>query len=296
MQRRSSRAAAFTLVEILVTLSLSGVLAAIVYGVATEALVSFAKNVSINKSYGDARLALERIAVTLQSAGHLPILVDANGAPTTAAPAAGIRFYRYAATPRYVIQGTPALTVNTLTVSVAAGQARPEVGDMATIESIGFQAAIQSVSGSGPVTMTFSGTLRSNCSPAPAATFTALTTSTPCLVFTPVAFIAVNNQLRYYPRSKTLAADGTAFNNAANYDVLATLVANPGMTPLDCLPFQLEAGALVRATVRAQAPDYSQRGYNSSAFALMQSSLSSRCPPTLVRPFTASTAYNQVPY
>ena len=100
------RSAAFTLVEILVATCLSSVVGLIVYGVASEGLTSFARNVSINRSYSNARQSIDRISIAMQSAGHTPILVTNTGTDVpsgTATTAAGIRFWRYNSTPLYYI-------------------------------------------------------------------------------------------------------------------------------------------------------------------------------------------------
>lgn len=162
------RAAAFTLIELLISTGVASALGAILYVVATEGVTSFARNASVNRSYNEARSALDRIAGQVQSAGQTPVLVDANGtALTNASQAQGVRFYRYSTLPTYQIpSGTTAdsfLTIN-FTKYQSAGNAQNWVqpGDLATIPLIGFQGTIVSISnytknadGSGSMKLNF---------------------------------------------------------------------------------------------------------------------------------------------
>ena len=159
-----------------------------------------------------------------------------------------------------------------------------------------------------------------------AVTSSSTSTSVPayytCLVFRQVAYIAVPNnpsiggaQLRYYPQAMSSVSggtasggvtslNGTAFNTASSYTVLANLYAgvvtlptsSPAVNPL--LPFQIvitpptTSGSGTTATTNAAAasttlniaicengPDYSNRNLGmANTFSLMRSSTSSRCP------------------
>lgn len=276
------RRAAFTLVEIMVALTLSGVLGGILYALSTEALLSFARNVSINKSYTDARLALDRLGVAVQCAAQSPQLVGVDGKPTTASPAAGLRFYRYAPQASYALPSSgPTLTSQTLSMTAQPSQGAPQVGDVVTIGGIGFQATVASVSAGGsPYSVSFKnadGTrpndpLSSFCVPANPAAAT-VSSCRSALLFNRVAFVTVNRQLRYYPAA--LTSDDANFNNAASYKVVATLPTNPTtlqttasglpVNPADenaaqaGLPFRLGGNGTVLVTLCAEAPDYSRR-------------------------------------
>ena len=267
------RRAAFTLVELLVATCISAGLGLIIYGVAEEGLFAFARNISINRSYSNARQTLDKIAIEMQSAGAVPILVDATGADIIAGSttyAAGIRFWRYNATPSYYVT-TPALTSTTLTISLAMPGttstyiSAPAVGDMITIAAIGFQAQVTAVSASATsATLTFSGTVASNTSPT--LTSSALATATTaaaatgggkmvCLDWTSLAFIAINNQLRYYP---TFISGTTNVNTASNYQILTYLISSLGSANTT-MPFSLGPSPTINVDIYAQAPDYSNR-------------------------------------
>ncbi len=270
MHRR--RQLAFTLVELLVATCASAVLASIIYTVGSEGLTAFARNISINRSYSDARFSLEIISNALQSAGHVPILLDSTGVATGGAlPAAGVRFYRYGFSPTYQIPGGSSSTM-TLTVTVATGQTVPSIGDLVAIAQIGFQGTVTAVSCSlpsgttnsssaTPATLSFATTITAGCVPVTTTTtsFTVTTSSAySCQVYTQVSFIAVPptsgtsagiTQLRYYRRAMSASATGTAcgglaaynsatvFNNPTNYKIIASLPLNATSTQI--LPFQL---------------------------------------------------------
>ena len=258
MTRR--RHAAFTLVEVVVAAAVSAVLAGIIYTVGSEALTAFARNISINRSYADGRQTLERIANLVQSAGHTPILVDSTGTPTgTSAAAAGIRFYRYAPYPTFIIpSGNSSMT--SLTISIQPGQYAPSVGDLVAIGQLAFQGTVTSVGGalaagaqnigSLPVTDTlaFAGTINSGCSPVltttqnfafvagtPTASPPGAANSFSCQVYTQVAFIAVPpvsgtaagpTPLRYYERAMSAVTGGTACGSLGAFNG-ATVFNNP---------------------------------------------------------------------
>ncbi len=288
-KRFSARPAAFTLAELLVTAGLSVILASIIYTVGSEALVSFARNISINRSYSDARIALDRIAQTVQSSGHTPVLVNSDGLTTAAAsPAAGIRFYRYDSTPCYLITAG-LVNAKTITITVPSVNDSPQVGDLISIGAIGFQGLVTAVS-ADKKTLTFANTLASGCVPATAVTSLAPVAATPstdavqysCLAFTQVAFVAVGTQLRYYPRAATSA---TAFSTAANYKVIANLVASPS-NPNQQLPFQLGPAPTINVTICAEGPDYNNRQLGTAnTFTQFETCLGSRCPLLLRGPF-----------
>ena len=305
------RTAAFTLTEMMIATTLSGVLAGIIYLVAGESLASFARNVSINRAYTDARLTLDRIAQTVATAGHTPILVDTNGLAltnvTTTTQAAGIRFYRARSQSSYLITSGstgPSSVNNTMTLQVAAGQAVPLVKDVIVIPALGgtqgvsYQGVISKVTNGGTTcTLTFVDTLYADCTPAPTATINLNSPALYALCFTQVAYITVGNQLRYYPQAKSVAVDTAAvFNNPANYLVVCNLVSNAfnggGTAATPLLPFSLANPPTVTVQLYAENPDYNTRttaAYNSinsyDTYTYMQSSLGPRSAAQVHAPY-----------
>ena len=303
--RRSRRSGAFTLAELLVAAAASVFLASIIYTAGSEMLLAFARNVSINRSYSDARLALERVAQTVETAGHTPILINNDGlTPVTPGTtlAAGIRFYRADPAPIWTAMTVPsgAPTDTKLIVSIPTGGSIPQVGDLMTIPFLGFQGLVTAVTGAAPtVTLTFGGsTIASGCVPALTTSYIfvssqalASTNSSAvpqliycsCLRFTQVEFVAVGTQLRYYPRAPTTTA---AFNTTANYKVIASLVPNPSNAN-QLLPFSLGPAPTISITLCAQGPDYNNVSniHASNLYTQMQTSLAPRNPVLLRGPF-----------
>lgn len=299
--------AGFTFVEAMISLSLSGLLAGMIYVIATESLTSFARNVSINRSYTDAHQTLDRIAQTVGTAAHTPVLIDANGATTASTPAAGIRFYRSLPQTNYKITlgSTGPYSANkSLTIQLAAGQTPPAAKDIAVIPTLGYQGTIASVVTSGTTAvLTFSNTLATDCTPA-LTSVVDLTTPTPYYIqtYTQVSYVVVANQygiyqLRYYPSAKTLAGDGTAvFNNTNSYQVLVNLVSsayNSGGTAVNPqLPFSIINSPTVQVQLYAANPEYNNRTSTgltfvnaSNTYTYMQCSLGARSPVLLRSPY-----------
>ena len=299
--RTRRRTAGFTLVEMMISTTLAGVVASIIYLVGGEALASFARNVSINRSYTDARMAIDRIAQTVASAGHPPILVDTDGAPTTATPAAGIRFYRAnpLSTYKITVGSTGPLSVNqTLTLQLTAGQIPPVAKDVLTIATKGYQGVISSVLTTGTTcTVTMTNTLLADCTPKPTAIVDFTSPQQYAQGYTQVAYIVVGNQLRYYPQAKSVAVDGTTvFNNQTKYQVLVNLVSTAntsnGTAAAPLLPFSIVDSPTVTVQLYAENPDYNNRStavYNSinsvNTYTFMQSSLGARSPVQLRTPY-----------
>ena len=94
--------------------------------------------------------------------------------------------------------------------------------------------------------------------------------------------MAVGTKLRYYPRAPTTT---TAFNTAANYKVIANLVAAPTNANQQ-LPFSLGPAPTIAITLCAEGPDYNNRHLGTAnTFTQMQTCLGSRCPLLLRGPF-----------
>ena len=271
------RTAAFTFVEMLVALAIGAVVGLIAYGIASEGVISFARNISINRSYTNARQTVARIANVMQSAGHIPQLIDATGADNNVSPAAGIRFWQYSSTPLYYIN-TPVLTDTSLTLSLvkpgttSTAIPAPSVGDMVSISLIGFQARATAVSVVGTTAVvSFSGTVVSNVpTTVPSTSITsAISGATAnsgkmsCLVWTSVAFIDINNQLRYFSR---FISGTTSVSTASNYRVVAYLTAALGTTTTP-LPFSLGPPPSINIDLYVEAPDYNNRNSTVNAVA-----------------------------
>lgn len=288
---KTSRNAAFTLVETLIATGIFGVLGLVLYALSSEALTSFSRNVSINKSYTDARQALDLIGQQIQAAGHTPILTDANGLATANSPAAGLRFYTYETNPQYKISGSLSMSSSQIKADLTSNPTVPSKGNVVYIAGLGFQGAISAdpaVSGN-TATLTFASNLTSLCK-----TTAGMTTSdvpTTFLLFKPVSYAVVNSQLRYYPTAMQAAVDGAAtYNDPQNYQILANMVTTPISTvPEQSQPFSTDSStSTIQVKICAQAPDYANRANiatGGNTYSRMQSSFGSRCPILLRGPF-----------
>lgn len=232
MKIRRRHLAAFTLIELLIATAVGSVVGSVAYLLATDGLISFARNASLNRGYSDARTAIDQITNAVQSAGCAPTLLDANGVPLTVplgtSPSAeGVRFYRLGSTPTYYIP-SGSTKDSSLTINYSAAQAvglrggSPiNVGDLVTIPLLGFQGTVASVANTtgangGSLSLSFYNLpttptttnpppLGNGCNPAftsaNARTFTynsanastTLPTYYTCLVYQQVEFIAVPN-------------------------------------------------------------------------------------------------------
>ena len=307
----SSLRTAFTLVELVVTLSLMGVLGSIIYALGTEALTAFARNVSLNKSYTDARLSFGRIGNALQSAGQVPTPLKKDGTPDagTGPYYYGVKFYRYGGTPTFAITSAINLSTSSLNIRGGTGQDVPMPGDIIVVPGIGFQAPIKAngVSGSNlNWTVSFTTSIKQNC-----AIYLQDNTATPpaadvaaansCLLYRQVAFVVTDNpiagrpmQLRYYPKADA------AFDDPASYRVLAHLVPPPSSVPggqsaavtaaqngkifrpvSAAVAGSTSSTSLLQVTLCTELPDYDKRALGVNNYTQMQVTLGSRCPLTL---------------
>lgn len=281
-----------TLVELTVASAIFAMLGSVVYGVASEGLFAFSRNISINRSYGEARGALERIGGAFQTAGYKPQLIDASGALTTDTPAAGMRFWTYDSYPCYNIT-TPTLTATSLTVSLVQPgtslvQPPPTKGDLITIAALGFQAPAGDVSvpSNNSVTVKLAKAVSNYCTvssiPTQTTDKTAKTIQYSCLDWNPVAVVAVGTQLRYYPRFIPGTTDMTV---RANYKILANLASSVG-GKAPPLPFSLGPSPSVNVDLYAEAPDYNNRNFGSAnTYTFHSSAFSPRNPSLLANPY-----------
>lgn len=300
--RRWRSSKAFTLVESLVACTLLGTVGAIIYTLANAGLLSFARNLSINKSYEDARSTLEWIALYVQSAGQMPTLLEADGDSVSGTgPAAGILVYRLLNSPTYTNQSAVSFDATYLTAIIATGQAVPRAGDLVLFTSLdttraqGFQAKISSVGtpSGNTVRLNFSNTVGSSSQPV-VTSGTAIPANARFQIFSRVAIIAAGAQgkeLRYYPFVRTVAADGqTAFDNPANYTVLANLVPpDRNNNASFCLPFSFPDAnrSLLDVDLRCELPTYNRQSKGGldpfNYFSPAQCSYAPRSP-NLLRP------------
>ena len=245
---KKARLAAFTLMELLVATAASTILGGVIYTVASEGLVSFAKNASVNRAFSEARSSIDQITGNLQSAGYTPTLLDANGAILTGAtsatgPAQGVRFYRYGGLPTYEIPSGKT-SDSTLVIKYSAYQSNGNnsqspilEGDLVTIPLLGFQGTVATAvnaagaNGAGQVTLTFYNLPKGTYPTSAAADNTIAAGCSPALPLD-------SNNTNAQPLVTSLAYPASTTNRATNVTSLSTTASPPVPTYYTCLVFR----------------------------------------------------------
>jgi prepilin-type N-terminal cleavage/methylation domain-containing protein len=265
----------FTLVELMISVALAVLTGAGAYALLETSMTLYAKNFSINQSHYTARLPLELIALKVNGAGASPILVDKAGADVAGdGPAAGMRYCTPVTSASYVIPTAAGKTATSLKINASKGAPKLRDSDVVLIntgpqvaEQETVQVEIASVSGT---TSPYSVTLKKPVG-------VEIPAGTPATVLQQGAFIAVDNQLRYYPKVMSVARHGTtAFNAAANFRVIGNVL--PAPNAAQPLPFSYSdtARRLLRVNVRATSSRYDHRVSSYNSFSAVESSIAIR--------------------
>ena len=121
----------YTLIEVLFTAALIGVVGLIIYTLLVTGIILGAKNTAINTAHQQARMAMLDMVQDLHSAISLPQLVDENGAPLPAPspgasppPAQGISFQVWSNGP-YRVVGDKTVSDNTVSIQVPSVDPAP---------------------------------------------------------------------------------------------------------------------------------------------------------------------------
>lgn len=257
MKKRNS--AAYSVAEVVVATAVAMAVGVVLFTALNTATVLGATNVSINATHFSVRRSVDKILTKVGAAAGAPDLVNADGASIAGnGPAEGIRCLVPASPQAYPVPAAVNATDTSLTAVVDSRPAA-QAGDVILMTDLGFQGTVASSTASGNTqTITLTSTAGSCFSPA--KTGTVIPANSKFFLYSPTAFISVNNVLRYYPRAKSVAADGaTAFNNEANYMRIATLV--PLNSGTNSLPFQYlgTARRSIDLTLRINTSTYSNR-------------------------------------
>jgi hypothetical protein len=206
--------AAFTMVELLITTTLSVMVGGIIFSILNGGMVLFAKNTAVNMSHQQARVAVLTMEQSLHSAVSIPMLVDVNKTPITGnGPAAGITFQSYADGP-FQVASTAAAGQNKITVSLPGYT--PKVGQRLNLPLHQIEMDITAVG--APSGSDRQLTLASNL-PRPVETsLNNAGTATPvhvvCFITDKYTYIVANGELRYFQpgdtQGKQLANDITS--------------------------------------------------------------------------------------
>jgi prepilin-type N-terminal cleavage/methylation domain-containing protein len=124
----------YTLIEVLFTAALIGVVGLLIYALLITGTILGAKNTAINTAHQQARMAMLEMVQDLHSAISLPQLIDQNGAPLpTPSPGAsppaaqGVSFQLWSQGP-YRVVADQTVTDNTVSIQVPAIDRAPLVG------------------------------------------------------------------------------------------------------------------------------------------------------------------------
>jgi prepilin-type N-terminal cleavage/methylation domain-containing protein len=150
--RLSSQARGFTLVELMVTSTLIGVVGLVLYSLLNISMILGAKNTAINTAHQQARVAMIDMLQDIHSAVSLPALSDSSGTPYSSAPsnAAGISFQEWSSGPHKIINDTAiGATQITIALTSSSGPA-PVAGERLIIPAYQIEADIASIANSSP--------------------------------------------------------------------------------------------------------------------------------------------------
>lgn len=257
-----------TLVEMLVTTVLIGVLGLIVFSLLNVGTILGAKNTSINVAHAQARSTMLQMKKNLQAAVSPLQLVDATGTPLPLVggainngPAAGVSFQLLVSGPLRVVadaaQNSSVVTVNT------AGGPVPLVGQRLIMRNFGIEADISSVTGPPGAQMLALVDNQGQPYRLPVPIAGSAANFITALITQRSSYIVVNNTLRW-----------SGPDTANTFVVLGNNITNPA-------PFTTPTIGAVGGNLRfvatvdlsASDPAYSNRGFKSTSILL-----SSRIP------------------
>ena len=143
----------YTLIEVLFTAALIGVVGLLIYSLLITGTILGAKNTAINTAHQQARMAMLEMVLDLHSAISLPQLTDQNGVPLPAPspgaspPAAqGISFQLWSQGP-YRIIGDKTISDTTVTIQVPAVNRAPVSGQRLIVPTHQIEDDITAVAG-----------------------------------------------------------------------------------------------------------------------------------------------------
>ncbi len=135
--------AGLTIIEVMIYAVISIAVAAVIFSTLRAGSTLGAKNASLNRSHGELRSSMDRLANSLRMARNVPTLLNTSGVVVATGPAAGLRYDRIIGEP-YAIDpvttaGSFTATQSSLVVyrSIAAVGAPPvpRVGDVLLIDT-----------------------------------------------------------------------------------------------------------------------------------------------------------------
>src|ERR1700732_3014043 len=147
----------FTLIELMFTTGLIGVLGLLIYSLLNSGMVLGAKNTAVNTSHQQARVAMLKMVQDFHASVSLPALANASGTPyPSPAPTAaeGIAFQQWSSGPHKIISGGSgpngdySTSDQTIHIKVTGdSSAAPTVGQRLIIPTYQIEGDVTAVSG-----------------------------------------------------------------------------------------------------------------------------------------------------
>ena len=147
----SPQSRGFSLVELMFTVALIGVLGLLIYSILYTSSVLGAKNTAMNVAHEQARVAMMEMLQDLHSSVSLPALANASGTPYPSpapANAAGIAFQEWSSGPHQIKSDAAAgQSQIVLKLTTGTGNPTPVVGEHLVVPSVQIEGDINAVGG-----------------------------------------------------------------------------------------------------------------------------------------------------
>jgi hypothetical protein len=191
----SSNRSGRTIVELVITIGIMGVVAVTIYSLLMTGTILGAKNTAVNTAHQQARTAMLQMVQDLHSTVSLPQLVDASGNGIAGGgPAAGISFQLWSMGPLQIMADAAAGT-KVVVVNVPPGNPAPVATQRLIVPTHQIEDDIASVSSSGANNYVI--TLAHTISNAISGTQTPTNYNISCFITDRCSYIVNNQQLQW---------------------------------------------------------------------------------------------------
>ena len=248
----------FTLVEMMVAVGASGIIAVVIFALLNFGTTLFAKNLAINMAHQQARNGVLRVVRDLHRAVSIPQLADADFKPITSSvpgtAAAAITFQVVAKGPFEIVHDPSSPKLLHMSTG-RPGELKPEVGDRFIVLDQDVEAEIEKIPNDNSRTNHWNIFVKAGTKQVVTQGGMAV-----CYVTQRVGYVVKDGELRFHP--DVLKAPAT-YHVVAHHITTAT----PFSVPLN------ESGTpdtrYTAVNISALDPTYSNRGYNSTGMQLV---------------------------